>query len=66
VSGHDSGELVKRNYRQAKRQKEEARKTRQLQKQQRRSERAPPAGGALADESPAQEVPADPSPLTES
>jgi hypothetical protein len=36
----DSGDtLAQRNYRQAKRQKEEARKTRQLQKQQRRSER---------------------------
>jgi hypothetical protein len=66
VSGHDSGDLVKRNYRQAKRQKEEARKTRKLQKQQRRSERATPDGVPLADESPAQEVPGDPPPLTES
>ena len=32
--------LPKQNYRQAKRQKEAARKTRQLQKQQRRSDRA--------------------------
>jgi hypothetical protein len=36
--------LKKRNYRQAKRQKEDARKTRQLQKQQRRSERATTVG----------------------
>jgi hypothetical protein len=35
--------LVKRNYRQAKRQKEEARKTRQQQKQQRRLTKAPAA-----------------------
>jgi hypothetical protein len=35
--------LVKRNYRQAKRQKEDARKARQLQKQQRRSDRTPAA-----------------------
>jgi hypothetical protein len=33
-----------RNYRQVKRQKEEARKTRQLQKSQRRSERDASAG----------------------
>jgi len=40
LSDHNTGDLlIKRNYRQAKRQKEEARKTRQLQKQQRRSER---------------------------
>lgn len=39
--------MAKQNYRQAKRQKEEARKTRQLQKRQRRSERgAPPAIGS--------------------
>jgi hypothetical protein len=55
---------LKRNYRQAKRQKEEARRTRQLQKQQRRSDRATPADVSLANESPAQEAPVDPPPLT--
>jgi hypothetical protein len=48
------GDLLKRNYRQAKRQKEEARKTRQLQKQQRRSDRAAPAGDTVAIEPEAQ------------
>jgi hypothetical protein len=46
--------LAKRNYRQAKRQKEEARKTRQLQKQQRRSDRAAAADGTVTIESEAQ------------
>jgi len=40
-----------RNYRQVKRQKEEARKTRQLQKQQRRAGRASTAADTLATES---------------
>jgi hypothetical protein len=65
VSEHDIGDLLKRNYRQAKRQKEEARKTRQLQKQQRRSDRTTTAGVPLANDSPAQEQPVDPPPLTE-
>jgi len=47
--------LTKRNYRQAKRQKEEARKTRQQQKEQRRSERATAAGVTAIPESAAQE-----------
>jgi hypothetical protein len=46
--------LAKRNYRQVKRLKEEARKTRQLQKQQRRSDRTATAGAIDATESPAQ------------
>jgi hypothetical protein len=53
---------LKRNYRQAKRQKEEARRTRQLQKQQRRSDRATTADVSLANESPAPEAPVDPPP----
>jgi hypothetical protein len=58
---------LKRNYRQAKRQKEEARKTRQLQKQQRRSDRAPTADVTLPKDTPAQEEPAVvPPPLTDS
>ncbi len=56
---------MKRNYRQAKRQKEEARRTRQLQKQQRRSDRAATAGDTLANESPAPEEPVDPPPLSD-
>jgi len=39
--------MNKRNYRQAKRQKEDARKTRQQQKQQRRSDRSTAADGTL-------------------
>lgn len=46
--------MAKRNYRQVKRLKEEARKTRQLQKQQRRSDRTATTGVADATESPAQ------------
>ena len=41
--------LNKRNYRQAKRQREEVKKTRQQQKQQRRSERTGPDGEAVGD-----------------
>ncbi len=39
--------MNKRNYRQAKRQREEVKKTRQQQKQQRRSERPTPDGEAV-------------------
>jgi hypothetical protein len=42
--------MNKRNYRQVKRQKEEARRTRQLQKQQRRGERDTSAGFTLVVE----------------
>jgi hypothetical protein len=65
ASWYDTGDLLKRNYRQAKRQKEEARRTRQLQKQQRRSNRPTTADGTPENESPAQEQPVDPPPLTE-
>jgi hypothetical protein len=47
--------LTKRNYRQAKRQKEEARKLRQQQKEQRRSERATAGGGSAIRDSGVQE-----------
>jgi len=51
LSDRDSGEpLIKRNYRQVKRQKEEARKTRQLQKQQRRADRSSTTGATLGIE----------------
>jgi hypothetical protein len=41
--------LNKRNYRQAKRQREVVKKTRQQEKQQRRSERTTPDGDAVGD-----------------
>ncbi|MFZ0009535.1 MAG: hypothetical protein WAK94_14975 [Steroidobacteraceae bacterium] len=52
--------MAKRNYRQVKRLKEEARKTRQMQKQQRRSDRTAPAGVTDATESPLSSEPIDP------
>jgi hypothetical protein len=42
--------MNKRNYRQVKRQKEDERKTRQLQKHQRRGERDTSAGGTVGVE----------------
>jgi hypothetical protein len=46
--------LTRHNYRQVKRQKEEARKARQLQKQQRRGDRVADGEVALETEAPAE------------
>jgi hypothetical protein len=57
--------MDKRNYRQAKRQKEEARKTRQLQKQQRKGERDTSVGVTLVVEPSEEREPIDPVPAPE-
>jgi hypothetical protein len=53
------------NYRQVKRQREEARKTRQLQKQQRRSDREMPTGVTLVTEPLADSEPIAPVPTSD-
>jgi hypothetical protein len=57
--------LNKRNYRQAKRQKEDARKTRQQQKQQRRADREATVGITLIIEPTADGEPVTPAPAPE-
>lgn len=54
-----------RNYRQAKRQKEEARKTRKLQKQQRRLDRTGPDDAPAEGEATQNGEPTEPAPLPE-
>ena len=68
VINPNSGDpLANRNYRQVKRQKEEARKTRQMQKQQRRADRASTAGVTPAVEpAPQERESVDQAPLPES
>lgn len=59
-AARDGDLLKKRNYRQAKRQKEEARKTRQMEKQQRRLERVVAGTAAVTDAPDERTVPSTP------
>jgi hypothetical protein len=58
--------LRKPNYRHAKRQKEEQKKTRRLEKDQRRADRTPPADGVETDAASLTGEPVDSEPAGES
>jgi hypothetical protein len=57
--------LRKPNYRHAKRQKEEAKKTRRLEKDQRRADRSPSADALETDPASLNSEPVDPAPAGE-